>query len=171
MTMFTVEEVADKLRVSKVTVYSKLKKYNDMVVLKQGKKYVTEDLLRLIKQDLKVKDIEKECIKDDDYRERIDDEIATDRYDLINLNKELINTLIDQLNIKDKQLEEKDRHITELHKLIENSQVLLKQENEVKQLQLEEHLKEVDARLNNVKEKMTQRKKQRENFFVNLFKK
>ena len=56
--MFTVEEVAEQLSVSKVTIYAKLKKFDDRVVLKQGKKYITEELLSLIKQDLKVKEVE-----------------------------------------------------------------------------------------------------------------
>lgn len=51
---YTVEETANKLNVSKVTIYAKLKKFDDMVVLKQGKKYVTKELLHLIKKDLRV---------------------------------------------------------------------------------------------------------------------
>lgn len=163
--MYSVEEVADKLRVSKVTVYSKLKKYNDMVVLKQGKKYVTEDLLRLIKRDLKVKEIEKESIKDDEDRECIDDEIATDREDLINLNKDLINTLIEQLKIKDKQLEEKDKQINELHKLIENSQVLLKKKDDDDPLMLEERFNSLESKLEEVKMNMSKRKDDKKSFF------
>ena len=58
--MFTVEEVSKLLSVSKVTIYAKLKKYESKVVVKQGKKYVTEELLSLIKQELNLK----ECLKD-----------------------------------------------------------------------------------------------------------
>lgn len=92
--MYSVEEVADKLNVSKVTVYAKLKKYSDRVVLKQGKKYVTDELLSLIKKDLRIKDIEDESINNDKHKESANDEIAIDREELINLNKDLINTLI-----------------------------------------------------------------------------
>lgn len=53
--MFTVEEVSRDLIISKVTLYKKLKKYEDKVVLKQGKKYITEELLELIKNELIVK--------------------------------------------------------------------------------------------------------------------
>ena len=49
--MFTVEEVSRDLSVSKVTVYNKLKKYESKVVLKQGNKYITEDLFKLIKEE------------------------------------------------------------------------------------------------------------------------
>jgi len=156
--MFTVEEVAEQLSVSKVTIYAKLKKFDDRVVLKQGKKYITEELLSLIKQDLKVKEVENNRLNNDDTKEYTDSEIASDRDDLINLNKELIKALMEQLDSKDKQLEEKDKQITELHKLIENSQVLLRQEKQANQLQLEEHLKEVDLKLTDLKDKMNQRK-------------
>ena len=61
--MYTVEEVATELGVSKVTIYSKLKKFQDEVVVKQGKKYVTEKLFNLIKEDLKAKNPAKiKCI-------------------------------------------------------------------------------------------------------------
>lgn len=163
--MFTVEEVAEQLSVSKVTIYAKLKKFDDRVVLKQGKKYITEELLSLIKQDLKVKEVENNSLNNDDTKEYVDSEIASDRDDLINLNKELIKTLIEQLDSKDRQLEEKDKQITELHKLIENSQVLLRQEKQANQLQLEEHLKEVDLKLNDVKERMDHRKKKHRSTF------
>lgn len=158
--MFTVEEVADKLSVSKVTIYAKLKKFDDRVILKQGKKYITEELLSLIKQDLKVKEVENNSLNNDDTKERVDSEIASDRDDLINLNKDLIKALMEQLDSKDRQLEEKDKQISELHKLIENSQVLLRQEKQSNQLQLEEHLKEVDLKLDDVKGKLNKRKEQ-----------
>ena len=156
--MFTVEEVAEQLSVSKVTIYAKLKKFDDRVVLKQGKKYITEELLSLIKQDLKVKEVENNSLNNDNANEYLNSEIARDRDDLINLNKGLIKALIEQLDSKDRQLEEKDKQITELHKLIENSQVLLRQEKQANQLQIEKHLKEVDIRLEDVKKKMDHRK-------------
>ena len=81
-TMFTVEEVSKLLSVSKVTIYAKLKKYESKVVVKQGKKYVTEELLSLIKQELNLK----ECLKVENNTGAINQEIATDRDDLINLN-------------------------------------------------------------------------------------
>lgn len=156
--MFTVEEVAEQLSVSKVTIYAKLKKFDDRVVLKQGKKYITEELLSLIKQDLKVKEVENNSLNNDDTNKCSNSEIASDRDDLINLNKDLIKALMEQLDSKDKQLEEKDKQITELHKLIENSQVLLRQEKQANQLQLEEHLKKVELKITDVKDKMNQRK-------------
>lgn len=162
--MFTIDEVSEKLSVSKVTIYAKLKKFNDKVVIKHGKKYIDDELFNLIKNDLKVKNIENDNLNRDTNINSLNDEIATDKDDLINLNKDLINTLIEQLK-------EKDRQISDLHKLIENNQILLKQEKEVNQLQLEEHLKEVDLKLNDVRDKMEQRKQEKKNFFRKIFNK
>lgn len=149
--MYTVEDVSEKLSVSKVTIYSKLKKFDDMVVLKQGKKYITDDLFNLIKEDLKLKNNDNNNLNIDNDLNSLNDEIATDTDDLINLNKDLISALIEQLRQKDKQIEK-------LHGLIENNQVLLKQEKEVNQLQLEQHIKELDVKLNDAKDKMEKRR-------------
>ncbi|MGU8608425.1 DUF536 domain-containing protein, partial [Clostridium perfringens] len=74
----------------------------------------------------------------------------------LNLNKGLIDALI-------AQLEEKDRQIAELHKLLENNQVLLREEkvNKVNLLELDEHFKEVDNKLNILKEKMEFKKRKK----------
>ena len=125
-TMFTVEEVSKLLSVSKVTIYAKLKKYESKVVVKQGKKYVTEELLSLIKQELNLK----ECLKVENNTGAINQEIATDRDDLINLNQDLINFLKQQLEEKDIQLREKDKQIEELINLNKNNQILLKQQQD-----------------------------------------
>ena len=128
-TMFTVEEVSKLLSVSKVT---KLKKYGSKVVVKQGKKYVTEELLSLIKQELNLKECLKDNLKVENNTGAINQEIATDRDDLINLNQDLINFLKQQLEEKDIQLREKDKQIEELINLNKNNQILLKQQQDKK---------------------------------------
>ena len=165
--MYTVEEVATELGVSKVTIYSKLKKFQDEVVVKQGKKYVTEKLFNLIKEDLKVKRNENL----EDIKVNINGSIIEDNDDLSNLselNQSLINTVIDQikekdlqLKTKDDQMKAKDEQIKNLQKLIENSQVLLKQEQdkEIKKLSMETHFEEVDKKLLELKEKLEERRK------------
>lgn len=161
--LYSADEVAEKLKVSKVTVYAKLKKFDELVVLKQGKKYVTEELFNLIKNDLKIKDTDNNNLNTDDNKNMPNDEIATDREELFNLNQDLINALLEQLREKDKQ-------IAELHKLIENNQILLKQEKQLDQLQLEEHLRELDLKLDSVKEKMEERKiDKKKGFFKKFF--
>lgn len=67
--------------------------------------------------------------------------------DLFNLNKDLINTLIEQLK-------EKDSQIHQLHKLIENNQVLLKEKSQKDLLQLEEHFSELDNKLIDLRQQM-----------------
>ncbi|MDK0584179.1 hypothetical protein [Clostridium perfringens] len=161
-----VDEVARELKVSKTTVYNKLKfkEFKFKVVKKQGKSMIDEDLFNLIKDSLKVQN--KVEYKDyiEEKKDEVKSEIAMDIEDSFNLNKSLIDILI-------AQLEEKDKQIKELHKLIENNQILLKkeQENKINILELEDQFKEVDNKLNSIKEKMNQRK-EKKSFFKSLFK-
>ena len=165
-TMFTVEEVSKLLSVSKVTIYAKLKKYGSKVVVKQGKKYVTEELLSLIKQELNLKECLKDNLKVENNTGAINQEIATDRDDLINLNQDLINFLKQQLEEKDIQLREKDKQIEELINLNKNNQILLKQQQdkEINTKLLEDHFQEVDEKLMDLRERMDEKKKSKKKF-------
>lgn len=148
--MYSPSEAAELLGVSKVTIYAKLKKYDSMVVMKQGKKMITEDLINLIKQDLQPKEILIDEVVVDEVKEHPKVELSMELRELINSNKALIDTL-------QKQLEEKDKQIEGLHKLIENNQVLLKQKAE-DPLLLEERFNNFESKLDEVKERMEQRK-------------
>ena len=167
----SVEDVAFELKVSKTSIYNKLKlkEFRRKVVKKQGKSMIDEELFNLIKDSLKVKNEVKNEVEYKGYieesKDEVKSEIAMDREGSLNLNKSLIDTLI-------AQLEEKDKQIAELHKLIENNQVLLKKEQETKinMLEFEDHFKEVDNKLSSIKEKMNQRK-EKKSFFKNFFKK
>ena len=74
----------------------------------------------------------------------------------------------------------KDEQIKNLQKLIENSQVLLKQEQdkEIKKLSMETHFEEVDKKLLELKEKLEERRKidieikekDKEKFWSRIFK-
>ena len=165
-TMFTVEEVSKLLSVSKVTIYAKLKKYGSKVVVKQGKKYVTEELLSLIKQELNLKECLKDNLKVENNTGAINQEIATDRDDLINLNQDLINFLKQQLEEKDIQLREKDKQIEELINLNKNNQILLKQQQdkEINQKLLEDHFQEVDQKLMDLRDRMEEKKNSKKFF-------
>ena len=165
-TMFTVEEVSKLLSVSKVTIYAKLKKYESKVVVKQGKKYVTEELLSLIKQELNLKECLKYNLKVENNTGAINQEIATDRDDLINLNQDLINFLKQQLEEKDRQLREKDKQIEELINLNKNNQILLKQQQdkEINQKLLEDHFQEVDQKLMDLRDRMEEKKNSKKFF-------
>ena len=165
-TMFTVDEVSKLLSVSKVTIYAKLKKYESKVVVKQGKKYVTEELLSLIKQELNLKECLKDNLKVENNTGAINQEVATDRDDLINLNQDLINFLKQQLEEKDIQLREKDKQIEELINLNKNNQILLKQQQdkEINQKLLEDHFQEVDQKLMDLRDRMEEKKNSKKIF-------
>lgn len=155
----TVEETAIQLGVSKTTIYNKLKlkEYKSKLVKKQGKSMIDESLFNLIQEGLKVQnEVEKKEIKND-----VNAETSIDEDGLLNLNKELIDNLLEQLKEKDKQ-------ISELHKLIENSQILLKEEQKKseQQLYLAEHFEEVDNKLQDLKEKMEKKRNEK----IKLFK-
>lgn len=161
--MYTVEEVAEQLGFSKVTIYAKLKKHSDMVVMKQGKKYVSDELLDLIKQELNIKEV----VKPKEIETGMNEDKSIDREDLIKLNE----VLIQQIQQKDKQIEDMQNTINELIRLNENNQILIKQQQdkEIKKLQLEEHFKEVDEKLLDLREKMEDKKQSQKGFF-NFFK-
>lgn len=155
----TVEETAIQLGVSKTTIYNKLKmkEYKSKLVKKQGKSMVDDSLFNLIQEGLKVKnEVENKEIEND-----VNAETSIDEDGLLNLNKELIDNLLEQLKEKDKQ-------ISELHKLIENSQILLKEEQKKseQQLYLAEHFEEVDNKLQDLREKMEQKRNEK----IKLFK-
>lgn len=166
--LYDVEQVASQLNVSKQTIYSKLKlkEYKGKVLIKQGKSYVDDDLFNLIKDTLKVKSNlnTNETIDTPIEQKDIDNTIADN--DLFNLNKDLINALLEQLK-------EKDLQIHELHKLIENNQVLLKEKPQQDLLQLEEHFNTLDNKLIEIRNQMVQRKAYHEskNIFQKFFKK
>lgn len=120
----SVKDVASKLRVSEVTIYNKLKlkELETLIVKKQGKTMITDDLFSLIKESLNLnKSFNNESIKEEfteeKPRENADDETL----------KRLINSLTEQLKVKDIQLSAKDTQIEKLTKLLENEQVLRKQ--------------------------------------------
>lgn len=155
----TVEETAIQLGVSKTTIYNKLKmkEYKSKLVKKQGKSMVDDSLFNLIQEGLKVQnEVENKEIEND-----VNAETSIDEDGLLNLNKELIDNLLEQLKEKDKQ-------ISELHKLIENSQILLKEEQKKseQQLYLAEHFEEVDNKLQDLKEKMEKKRNEK----IKLFK-
>ncbi|CDM70146.1 Hypothetical protein CM240_3029 [Clostridium bornimense] len=158
--MYTVEEIANELDISKVTIYSKLRKFPDEVIIKKGKKYITDRLFDVIKDELDSK-------KEDnphDIKVSINGSVVEDineANEISELNQGLIEAVIGQLNEKDMQIKEKDNQIRTLQKLIENSQMILKQEQEkdLKKISMESHFEEFDKKLTEIKEKLDQRRK------------
>lgn len=173
--LYTVEEVAIQLNVSKQSIYNKLKlkEYKDKVLMKQGKSMIDDTLLNLIKDNLKVKTNlnMNENIEPVAEEEKTQDTILDD--DLSNLNKELINTLLEQLKTKDQQIQELNNRLAQEQDNLKNMQVLyLKQQPQDIKV-LEEHFQDIDNKLIDIKGQMQERKEEQESkgLFKKLFKK
>lgn len=163
--MFTVNETADKLNVSKVTIYAKLKKHADMVVMKQGQKYITDDLFNLIKCELNLKNVINDSFTSAGLEDGLN-EVESIGYDeLVKQNNILINTLLKQLEIKDNQIAELQEIIKVNNRLIENNQVLLKNAQQQDPVLLQEHLDNLDKKIQDVTNKMENRKEKTKGFF------
>jgi len=175
--IYTVEEVAIKLKTSKQTIYNKLKlkEYKDKTLMRQGKTMIDEELLKLIQNNLNITNkfntneneiaIEKS--------QKSDDIVPED--DILKLNQDLTNALIEQLkdtklqlNVKDAQINNLNERLKQEQELNKNNQVLqLRQPQETKQL--EEHFAIVDEKLINIREQMDIKETQK-GFFNRIFK-
>lgn len=162
--LYTVEQVATQLNVSKATIYNKIKlnQFKDRIEMKQGQTMLGQDLIDSIKDDIK--------IKINFNASDCGDDIILDS-DTIKLNKELIQVLIEQLKEKDTQLKESNERLKQSQKLTENNQVLLKDKPKQDTLLLEDHLTNLDKKLINIKDKMLERKEHQEqkSFLSKLF--
>lgn len=178
--LYTVEQVANQLNVSKATIYNKIKlnQFKDKIEMKQGQTMLGQALINLIKDDIKIKinfnasdniDLSNQ-LHDNVHHSLNTNDIILDS-DTIKLNKELIQVLIDQLKEKDSQLKESNERLKQSQKLNENSQILLKDTPKQETLLLEDHLTNLDKKLINIKDKMLERKQRQEqkSFFSKLF--
>ena len=143
--LYTVEEASIQLKVSKQTIYSKIKqsKFKDLLVFKQGKSILTDELLKLINDGLI---INKDLNSDAPKKEKKLDNIVADE----NI-KDLINTF-------NKQLEAKDKQINDLNERFKNSQIL-----QLKQTKTEEKIMLLTDKIRNEQPK--------KGFISKLFKK
>lgn len=167
--LYTVAEVSDLTNLSKVSIYKKLKlkELEPYIVKNQNITYITQEGLNLIKGGLKDsidglnelnnKDIEEDPITED----------TKDTEDL-NINKELINTLLEQLKEKDMQIKDLNDRLKNEQELHRNTQVMLNNKQEPKML--EEHFRELDLKLISIRENMQQRK-DKKGLLKSLFKK
>jgi len=130
-----VNEVAEELKVSKVTIYNKIKSLNKELKSHlhkvKGVTYVDEKGFNLIKKDIEGLNSFTEFNESKEETTKNHD-VKAFKEDLIHLQKDYIEQLKEQLKEKDRQLESKDE-------LIKNFQVLLKN-NKEQLLQLEEKI-------------------------------
>ena len=164
--LYTIAEISKLIGLSKVSIYKKLKLKELEIHLskKQGVTYITEEGFNLIKENLKLNDEVKKKDKSKNIDNIVNDYIATDT-ESFNLKIDYINTLKQQLNEKDSQINEKDSQIKELttalgkaQGLHQNTQVLLRHEQE--QPLLLKHINELDDKFIKVRENMRQQKEE-----------
>ena len=155
----SIEIVAEELGISKAAIYKKLKKekYKNSITKENGKMMLSDSVVEELKKNVRKKK-KVENFKD---IEIVDEEKNVEV--LVNDTKENKDKIVESLL---RQLEEKDKQINKLHNLIENNQIIIKnqQEKEKEQLKLEEHFKEIDKKLFEIRERS---KKKRNIFFRN----
>lgn len=163
----TVEDVANELSVSKAAIYKKIKskEYESLVNKEKGKLMINDDLFSLIKKNIRSKIKHKDIILEISESEEKNSKLEVE--EIKEESNDLVSTLVDQLKEKDKQIEK-------LHGLIENNQVLIKnqQYKEIEQLKLVEHFEEVDKKLFQIREKMDKKKNTKKSiweFFKNKY--
>lgn len=173
--MYMVSELSDLLGVSKVTLYKKLK-LKDMeqyVIKKNNITYVDSMGIDVLKGHLTLKEDLQEEFKRVNYN--TEDEVSStiDNTDFKGLTEDYINSLKgvnaklwEQLQEKDKQINELLLRIESLSKLVENSQVLLREQQDP--LQLAEHFTALEDKIEQVKNNMISRKYEKKGFFNKL---
>ena len=134
----SVAVVSEELGISKASIYKKLKseKYKSLITIENGKMMIGEELLEVLKP-RRNKKSKIEIIKDVEIVEQ---------KEIIEENKNSEDKVLDILM---KQLEEKDIQINRLYDLIENNKIIIKrkEQDEEERLKLEEHFKEIDKKL------------------------
>ena len=168
----SVAEVSVLTGLSKVSIYNKikLKEIEKYVVKNKGITYISDEGINLIFKGLNFKDDTLNGFANGLNIDREDVDVSIGNADfkefkleLKELNKDYLNSLNSENEFLKKQLDEKDKQISELHKLIENSQILLKEEQKKseQQLYLAEHFEEVDNKLQDLKEKMEKKRNEK----------
>ncbi|GCD09979.1 hypothetical protein [Clostridium tagluense] len=135
-------KVSKRLNISKVTVYAKMKlpEIKAFLIFHNGKTCVDEEGLEAIKQSLK-------------YNQTSEEEIAAT--DITSLKEDMIEILKNNIEFLKEQLTVKDGQLYDINKLLENTQILFRQDQEKNKaiLSLPETIKEHDIQLVN---KLTQ---------------
>ena len=161
----SINNVSKELGISKATIYKKLKeeKYKKLIIKENNVIKINESLYELLKANTKRKNIEE-----------------VENVEIV--DKEELNVVKVEENMKEdnvvgillKQIEEKDIQINRLHDLIENNQILIKnsQEREKEQVSLENHFKDIDKKLLEIRDKNKSRKekKRKSNIFQKILK-
>jgi hypothetical protein len=172
--LYTVAEISNLTDLSKVSIYNKLKlkEIHEHITKKQGVAYIDEIGLNLIKDSLKLNDDALNHLNNKDIDTSINDDIPIDT-DGLNIKNEYINYLKVENERLWIELKDKNLQISSLQRLVENGQILLKDKPQQDIKLLEEHFKDLDNSLIEVRERMEKRKNKSssKNIFQKLFKK
>ena len=155
----SINNVSKELGISKATIYKKLKeeKYKKLIIKENNVIKINDSLYELLKANTKIKNIEE-----------------VEGVEIV--NKEDLNVVKVEENMQEDnvvgilltQIKEKDTQINRLHDLIENNQILIKnsQEREKEKVNLEEHFKEIDKKLIEIRD----RNRNKNNKLIKIFK-
>lgn len=153
----SINNVSKELGISKATIYKKLKeeKYKKLIIKENNVIKINESLYELLKANTKRKNIEE-----------------VENVEIV--DKEELNIVKVEENMKEdnvvgillKQIKEKDIQINRLHDLIENNQILIKNSQEREKVNLEEHFKEIDKKLIEIRD----RNRNKNNKLIKIFK-
>jgi hypothetical protein len=147
--LYDANKVSEVFNISKVTVYAKMKlpEIKTLVIHKNGKSYVDDNGLEAVRQSLRYN----QNPESEAQAEAASTETELLKEDLIEVLKNNIEFLKQQLTIKDAQMSTKDEQIHDIKKLLENTQVLFKQEQDKNNtiLALPDTIKEHDIQLVN----------------------
>ena len=155
----SINNVSKELGISKATIYKKLKeeKYKKLIIKENNVIKINESLYELLKANTKRKNIEE--VENVEIVDK--EELNIVKVEENNKNDNIVGILL-------KQIKEKDIQINRLHDLIENNQILIKnsQEREKEKVNLEEHFKEIDKKLIEIRD----RNRNKNNKLIKIFK-
>ena len=159
----SINNVSKELGISKATIYKRLKeeKYKKLIIKENNVIKINESLYELLKANTKRKIIEE--VENVEIVNK--EELNIVKVEENNKNDNIVGILL-------KQIKEKDIQINRLHDLIENNQILIKnsQEREKEQVSLENHFKDIDKKLLEIRDKNKSRKekKRKSNIFQKI---
>lgn len=155
---YTIAKVAEKVGISKSAVYKKIKtnELKPYISKKQGVTFISENGLKLIQSGIndfvnECKEVEpelQEIAENKDFKSenKAVENIETDSRYLKHLENE-----VDRLWA---ELEEKNNQISKLSRLVENGQVLLREQPKQNIELLQEHFDELDGKIIEIRERM-----------------
>ena len=161
----SINNVSKELGISKATIYKRLKeeKYKKLIIKENNVIKINESLYELLKANTKRKNIEE--VENVEIVNK--EELNIVKVEENNKNDNIVGILL-------KQIKEKDIQINRLHDLIENNKILIKnsQEREKEQVSLENHFKDIDKKLLEIRDKNKSRKekKRKSNIFQKILK-